>query len=61
MVEVGVPDPYRRTSNDLGLAFAIEDDHVGVVTYDDSLWQITPSHHWMEVKGHLVRHSAPYR
>ena len=61
MVEVGVPEPHRRPPAELGRVFSLEDDHVGIDTYDDPVGQILSSHHWMEVNGHLVRHSAPYR
>ncbi len=56
VVEVAVPEPHRH-----GSVFAMEDDHVGIDTYDDLVGQIVSSHHWTEVNGHLVRHSAPYR
>jgi SAM-dependent methyltransferase len=36
-------------------------EHVGIETFDDPVGQIAWSHHWMEVGGRLVRHSAPYR
>jgi hypothetical protein len=39
----------------------MEDDHVGIDTFDDRVRQILSSHHWMAVGGRLVRHSAPYR
>ena len=56
VVEVGVPQPQET-----GRVFALETDHVGIETYDDLVGQIASSHHWIEVDGHLVRHSAPYR
>lgn len=60
VVEVVVPRPYWD-SGQLGLVFAMAEDHVGIDTYDDLVGQIASSHHWMEVDGHLVRDSAPYR
>ena len=33
----------------------------GIETFDDTAEQIAWSHHWIEVDGRLVRHSAPYR
>jgi hypothetical protein len=41
--------------------FTLNPDHVGIETFDDPVGQIAWSHHWMEVGGRLVRHSAPYR
>jgi hypothetical protein len=41
--------------------FTLEPDHVGIETFDDPVEQVAWSHHWMEVEGRLVRHSAPYR
>jgi SAM-dependent methyltransferase len=56
VVEVGVPQPQET-----GRVFALEPDHVGIETYDDLVGQIAWSHHWTEVDGRLIRHSAPYR
>ena len=39
----------------------MDDDHVGIETFDDVEGQISWSHHWMRVDGRLVHHSAPYR
>lgn len=61
VVEVGVPKQDRSPTGELGHVFAMEDDHVGIDTFDDPLAQILSSHHWFEVNGHLVRHSAPFR
>jgi hypothetical protein len=41
--------------------FALEADHVGIETFDDLAGQVTWSHHWTELDGRLLRHSAPYR
>jgi hypothetical protein len=41
--------------------FRHEPSHVGIETFDDQVGQVAWSHHWMEVDGRLVRHSAPYR
>ena len=51
----------RPSAPETGRVFALETDHVGIETYDDLVGQIASSHHWIEVDGHLVRHSAPYR
>jgi SAM-dependent methyltransferase len=56
---VPAPDAVPRASR--GRVFTLEDDHVGIETYDDPVGQIAWSHHWMEVDGVLERHSAPYR
>ena len=56
VVEVVVPQPTTTSR-----VFTLEADHVGIETYDDPVGQIASSHHWMEVDGRLVKHSAPYR
>lgn len=61
VVEVIVPQLRRLPPTELGRVFTMEDDHVGIETFDDVEGQISWSHHWMKVKGRLVRHSAPYR
>lgn len=61
VVEVLVPQLRRLPSTELGRVFTMEDDHVGIETFDDVAGQISWSHHWMQVDGRLVRHSAPYR
>jgi len=61
VIEVVVPQLRRLPPNELGRVFTMEDDHVGIETFDDVAGQISWSHHWMQVDGRLVRHSAPYR
>ena len=61
MVEVVVPRPHAVAPGDKGRVFTLDADHVGIETFDDPVGQIAWSHHWMEVEGRLVRHSAPYR
>lgn len=61
VVEVIVPQLRSVRPGDLGRVFTLDPDHVGIETFDDLVGQIAWSHHWMEVGGHLVRHSAPYR
>jgi hypothetical protein len=61
VVEVVVPQLRRLPPGEIGRVFTLEADHVGIETFDDLVEQVTWSHHWMEVDGHLVRHSAPYR
>lgn len=60
-VEVVVPQLRRLPPTELGRVFTLEDGHVGIETFDDVEGQISWSHHWMQVDGRLVRHSAPYR
>jgi SAM-dependent methyltransferase len=61
VVEVIVPQLRRVPPGEAGRVFALRPDHVGIETFDDLVGQISWSHHWMEVEGRLIRHSAPYR
>jgi SAM-dependent methyltransferase len=61
VVEVVVPQLRRLPPGELARVFMLEPDHVGMETFDDLVGQVTWSHHWMQVEGRLVRHSAPYR
>lgn len=61
VLEVLVPQLRRLPPDELGRVFTMADDHVGIETFDDAVGQISWSHHWMQVEGRLVRHSAPYR
>jgi hypothetical protein len=61
VVEVGVPRPDRCAPHELGRVFMMNDEHVGIDTYDDPVAQIMSSHHWMQVGGRLVHNSAPFR
>src|SRR5687768_10339015 len=61
VVEVTVPQLRRLPPGEKGRVFTLDDDHVGIETFDDPVGQVSWSHHWMEVEGRLVRHSAPYR
>jgi SAM-dependent methyltransferase len=61
VIEVIVPQLRGVPPGQIGRAFALEPDHVGIETFDDLVGQIAWSHHWIDVGGHLVRHSAPYR
>jgi hypothetical protein len=61
VVEVLVPQLRRVPPGQAAWVFALDPDHVGIETFDDLAGQIAWSHHWMEVDGRLVRHSAPYR
>jgi SAM-dependent methyltransferase len=59
--EVIVPPLRHVPPGEVGRAFALEPDHVGIDTFDDPASQVSWSHHWREREGRLVRHSAPYR
>jgi SAM-dependent methyltransferase len=61
VVEVLVPQLRRVPPGQAGWVFTLDPDHVGIETFDDTAAQIAWSHHWIEVDGRLVRHSAPYR
>jgi hypothetical protein len=61
VVEVVVPQLRRVPPGEAGRVFTLDPNHVGVETFDDLVGQISWSHHWIDVDGHLVRHSAPYR
>ena len=61
VLEVIVPQLRGLPAGQPARVFAWEPDHVGVETFDDLVGQVAWSHHWMEVDGRLVRHSAPYR
>jgi hypothetical protein len=61
VVEVEVPQLRRVPPGEAGRVFTLAPDHVGIETFDDTAAQIAWSHHWMEVAGRLVHHSAPYR
>ena len=61
VVEVIVPQLRRVAPSEMARVFTLEPDHVGIETFDDPIGQVAWSHHWMEVAGQLVRHSAPYR
>lgn len=61
VVEVVIPQLRAVPQGERGRVFTLEPDHVGLETFDDPVGQVAWSHHWMEVGGRLVRHSAPYR
>ncbi len=61
VVELIVPQLRGISTAERSRVFTFEPEHVGIETFDDLVGQIAWSHHWMEVDGRLVRHSAPYR
>ena len=61
VIELIVPALRDVPRGEIGRVFTMEPDHVGIETFDDTVEQIASSHHWMQVDGRLVQHSAPYR
>jgi hypothetical protein len=61
VVELEVPQLRRVPPRQTGWMFTFDADHLGIETFDDTAAQIAWSHHRIEVRGRLVRHSAPYR
>lgn len=61
VVEVVVPQLRGVAPSETAWVFTHQPNHIGIETFDDPVGQVAWSHHWMEVDGRLVRHSAPYR
>jgi len=61
VIELMVPQLRRGPPSEMARVFRLDSDHVGIETFDDVVGQVAWSHHWIEVNGRLVRHSAPYR
>ena len=61
VVEVIVPQLRSVPPGSSARVFTLDREHVGVETFDDLVGQVAWSHHWMDVAGRLVKHSAPYR
>jgi SAM-dependent methyltransferase len=61
VVEVIVPQLRAVAPGQVGRVLTLDDDHVGIETFDDLVGQIAWSHHWKVAEGRLIRHSAPYR
>jgi len=61
VVEVMVPQLQHVPPGDTTRVFRLDPGHVGIETFDDLAGQIAWSHHWIDVRGRLVHHSAPYR
>ena len=60
-LELIVPQLRRVPPGQDAWVFTMETGHVGIETFDDVVGQVAWSHHWVEIEGRLVRHSAPYR
>ena len=56
-----MPQLRRLPPGELGRVFDLQPGHVGIETFDDDVDQISWSHHWTDVDGRLLQHSAPYR
>lgn len=61
VIELIVPQLRRVPPSESARVFRLDRDHIGIETFDDVVDQVAWSHHWIEVDGRLVRHSAPYR
>ena len=61
VVEVTVPQVRCLPPGEAGRVFELSPGHVGIETFDDLVDQVTWCHHWIDLDGRLVRHSAPYR
>jgi SAM-dependent methyltransferase len=61
VIELIVPQLRRVPLSEVARVFRLDAHHVGIETFDDAVGQVAWSHHWIEVDGRLVRHSAPYR
>jgi SAM-dependent methyltransferase len=61
VVQVIVPQLRRVPPGEVARVLTLEADHIGIETFDDVVGQVAWSHHWVEIDGELLRHSAPYR
>jgi SAM-dependent methyltransferase len=61
VLEVIVPQLRGAPPGERARVFTLDLDHVGIETFDDPVHQVAWSHHWINVAGRLVTHSAPYR
>ena len=61
VLEVIVPQLRRVPPGEVARVLGLDREHVGIETFEDLVGQVAWSHHWFEVEGRLVRHSAPYR
>src|SRR4029077_8941641 len=58
VVEVIVPQLRQWPPGEAARVFTFDPDHVGIEIFEDPMRQIAWSHHWAEVDGRVVRHSA---
>ena len=61
VIELLVPQLQRVPPGETSRVFTLDDDHVGIESFEDLVGQIAWSHHWVSAEGRMVRHSAPYR
>jgi SAM-dependent methyltransferase len=61
VIELMVPQLRRVPLSENARVFRLDAHHVGIETFDDVVGQVAWSHHWVEIEGRLVHHSAPYR
>jgi hypothetical protein len=61
LIAVVVPQLRKFPPGEDARVFTLQPTHVGIETLYDMASQVAWSHHWMEVDGRLVKHSAPYR
>jgi SAM-dependent methyltransferase len=61
LIAVVVPQLRKFPLGESARVFTLEPAHIGIETLDDVAGQVASSHHWMQVGGRLVKHSAPYR
>jgi SAM-dependent methyltransferase len=61
VIAVVVPQLRKFPLGENARVFTLQPSHIGIETLDDVTGQVAWSHHWMQVDGCLVQHSAPYR
>ncbi len=61
VIALVVPQLRKFPPGENARVFTLRPAHIGIETLDDVAGQIASSHHWMDVDGRLVKHSAPYR
>jgi SAM-dependent methyltransferase len=61
LIALVVPQLRKFPLGENARVFTLQPTHIGIETLDDLASQVVSSHHWMDVDGRLVKHSAPYR
>jgi SAM-dependent methyltransferase len=61
LIALVVPQLRKFPLGENARVFTLQPTHIGIETLDDPASQVVSSHHWMDVDGRLVKHSAPYR